>query len=106
MRYGFIGLGHLGGHLAVSLVKGGFGVTVNDLDRKAAERHLALGASWADSPAAVARASDAVITCLPSPAASRAVVAGPKGVLESHPSQPSRRPQNPVRPLSGTRGRA
>ena len=83
MRYGFIGLGHLGGHLAVSLVKGGFAVTVNDLDRKAAERHLALGASWADSPAAVARASDAVITCLPSPAASRAVVAGPKGVLES-----------------------
>ena len=48
MRYGFIGLGHLGGHLAASLVKGGFAVTVHDLDRKAAERHLALGARWAE----------------------------------------------------------
>jgi 3-hydroxyisobutyrate dehydrogenase len=83
MRYGFIGLGHLGGHLAASLVKGGFAVSVHDLDRKAAERQLALGARWADSPAAVAAASDAVITCLPSPAASRAVVVGPKGVLDS-----------------------
>src|SRR5271157_3379158 len=83
MRYGFIGLGHLGGHLAASLVKGGFAVTVHDLEPKAAERHLALGARWADSPAAVAAASDAVITCLPSPAASREVVTGPKGVLES-----------------------
>jgi len=83
MRYGFIGLGNLGGHLAASLVKGGFAVTVHDLDRKAAERHLALGARWADSPAAAAADSDAVITCLPSPAASRAVVTGPKGLLES-----------------------
>jgi 3-hydroxyisobutyrate dehydrogenase len=32
MRYGFIGLGNLGGHLAVSLLKAGFEVTVNDLD--------------------------------------------------------------------------
>jgi len=83
MRYGFIGLGHLGGHLAASLIGGGFTVTVHDLDRKAAERHLALGARWADSPAAAAADSEAVITCLPSPAASRAVVAGGQGVLES-----------------------
>ena len=30
MRYGFIGLGHLGKHLAGSLVRGGFTVTVHD----------------------------------------------------------------------------
>ncbi|MFO1060077.1 MAG: NAD(P)-dependent oxidoreductase [Dongiaceae bacterium] len=81
-RYGFIGLGHLGGHLAASLVRGGFAVTVHDLDRAAAERHLALGASWADSAGALAAGVDAVITCLPSPSVSAAVVGGPGGVLE------------------------
>jgi 3-hydroxyisobutyrate dehydrogenase len=42
----------------------------------------ALGATVAASPRAVAAASDAVVTCLPSPAAVTAVVAGPDGVLE------------------------
>ena len=36
IRYGFIGLGHLGGLLARSLIRGGFAVTVHDLDREAA----------------------------------------------------------------------
>ena len=38
VRLGFIGLGHLGGHLAGSLLRGGFDVTVHDLDRARAER--------------------------------------------------------------------
>ncbi len=37
MRYGFIGLGHLGGHLAASLLRNGFALTVHDRDRAAAE---------------------------------------------------------------------
>jgi 3-hydroxyisobutyrate dehydrogenase len=81
IRYGFIGLGHLGRHLAASLVRAGFQVTVNDLDRAAAEPLLAAGARWADDPAAVAAASDAVFTCLPSPAVSEAVLTGPRGLL-------------------------
>jgi 3-hydroxyisobutyrate dehydrogenase len=81
IRYGFVGLGHLGGHLAASLIEGGFEVTVHDLDREAADRHLAMGAGWAATPAELAAVSDAVITCLPSPAASAAVVTGPHGVL-------------------------
>jgi 3-hydroxyisobutyrate dehydrogenase len=74
MRYGFIGLGHLGRHLAANLARGGFDVTVYDLDRRAAESALAAGARWADSIAALAGACDALITCLPSPAASTAVL--------------------------------
>jgi 3-hydroxyisobutyrate dehydrogenase len=81
-RYGFIGLGHLGDHLAASLIRAGFAVTVHDLQRSAAERHLALGAAWAGGAGELAAAVDAVITCLPSPAASAAVVGGPGGVLE------------------------
>lgn len=82
MRYGFIGLGNLGQHLAASLLEAGFALTVTDLRREAAEALLAKGATWADSPRAVAEASDAVITCLPSPAAATAVLTGPDGVLE------------------------
>ncbi len=81
MRYAFIGLGNLGGHLAASLIRGGFSVTVHDLNREAADRHIALGAAWAASPAAAAAAADAVITCLPSPKASTAVLTGERGVL-------------------------
>jgi 3-hydroxyisobutyrate dehydrogenase len=82
MRYGYIGLGHLGGHLAASLIKAGYEVTVHDLDRSLARRHLALGARWGESPKEVAEASDAVITCLPSPAVSEQVLAGRNGILE------------------------
>ena len=82
MRYGFIGLGNLGAHLAGSLVREGFALTVHDLQRASANPLIAAGARWAESPKACAAASDAVITCLPSPAASRAVLTGESGVLE------------------------
>ena len=81
MRYAFIGLGNLGGHLAASLIRGGFTLTVHDLNRQAADRHVALGAAWAASPAEAAAGADAVFTCLPSPKASTAVLAGERGVL-------------------------
>jgi 3-hydroxyisobutyrate dehydrogenase len=74
LRYGFIGLGHLGGHLAASLARAGFDLTVFDLDRALAERHVALGARLAEDPAGAAREVDAIITCLPSPTVSEAVL--------------------------------
>ncbi|TIW97604.1 NAD(P)-binding domain-containing protein, partial [Mesorhizobium sp.] len=52
--YAFIGLGHLGGHLAASLVRNGFDVTVFDRDPPAVERLVALGASAVNSPAEAA----------------------------------------------------
>ncbi|MFZ1386552.1 MAG: NAD(P)-dependent oxidoreductase [Thiolinea sp.] len=74
MKYGYIGLGNLGGHLAVSLVRAGFDVTVYDKNPALAERPLALGAHWADSPAQLAAEVDAVFTCLPSPVVSALVL--------------------------------
>ncbi|MDT8856123.1 NAD(P)-dependent oxidoreductase [Paracoccaceae bacterium Fryx2] len=74
MHYGYIGLGNLGGHLAASLLRGGFRVTVHDIDPALAERHIAMGAGRADSAADLAAAVDHVITCLPSPAASERVL--------------------------------
>jgi 3-hydroxyisobutyrate dehydrogenase len=81
MRHGFIGLGNLGGALAASLRRGGFAVTVHDIDQKAAKPLLDAGAIWAESPRAVAEGADAVITCLPSPAVSERVLTGADGLL-------------------------
>ena len=55
MRYGFIGLGNLGAHLAASLVRAGFDVHVHDLNRAAADQLVAAGATWAASPADAAK---------------------------------------------------
>jgi 3-hydroxyisobutyrate dehydrogenase len=74
LRYGFIGLGHLGKHLAANLARGGFDVTVHDLQRSAADLALAAGAQWAESVPVLAANCDALITCLPSPAASATVL--------------------------------
>ncbi|MFL5335602.1 MAG: NAD(P)-dependent oxidoreductase [Geminicoccaceae bacterium] len=76
MRYGFIGLGHLGAHLAHSLVRAGFPTTVCDLDPARATSLRAAGAAWAATPVELAQQVDAVITCMPSPKATAAVLEG------------------------------
>ncbi|HMK92085.1 MAG TPA: NAD(P)-dependent oxidoreductase [Thermoleophilia bacterium] len=79
---GYIGLGSLGRHLAGSLLRAGFPLTVYDIDETAAAELVEAGASWAGSAAAVAHACQTVITCLPSPAVVAATVEGPDGILE------------------------
>ncbi len=81
MRYGFIGLGNLGRRLAASLSDAGFDLTVSDANPASAQSLIARGARWAPDAQAVAQESDAVITCLPSPAASMAVLTGERGLL-------------------------
>ncbi|WP_342069123.1 NAD(P)-dependent oxidoreductase [Yoonia algicola] len=75
MHYGYIGQGNLGANCTACLLRAGMYVTVTDINRIAAEPAIALGAKWADNPAALARSADHVITCLPSPAVSEAVAA-------------------------------
>jgi 3-hydroxyisobutyrate dehydrogenase len=74
MRYGFIGLGHLGKHLAANLVRGGFDVGVYDLDRSRADGVVAAGGRWFASVSALAPSCDCLVTCLPTPNASEAVL--------------------------------
>ena len=78
---GFIGLGNVGGKLAGSLLRNGIDLTVRDLDRDVAQPFLDGGAAWGDSPKAMAESCDVIITCLPSPAASAAVMEAEDGIL-------------------------
>lgn len=74
MKVGFIGLGNVGGKLAGSLIRNGIDVQVFDLDAERVAARLKQGAADGQSPAQMMAACDVVITCLPLPAASAAVL--------------------------------
>lgn len=74
MKVGFIGLGNVGGKLSGSLLRNGVKLVVHDLDLRLVEAMVAKGAVHGSSPALMMRDCDAVITCLPSPAASDKVM--------------------------------
>ena len=82
MKIGFIGLGMMGAGIASNLQKGGHDLVVHDLTRQAASKHLNAGATWADSPRAVAEACDLVFTSLPTPADVQKVGLGENGLME------------------------
>jgi 3-hydroxyisobutyrate dehydrogenase-like beta-hydroxyacid dehydrogenase len=81
MQVGFIGLGTMGASMAANLQKAGHKLVVNDVRRAAAERHLAAGAIWAETPKAVAEAAPVIFTSLPGPPELEAVTLGPNGLL-------------------------
>ena len=74
MKVGFIGLGNVGSKLSGSLLRNGTDLTVHDLNAELVAELVEKGAKAAESPAQLMRDCDAVITCLPSPAASDAVM--------------------------------
>ena len=67
MKVGFIGLGIMGGKMALNVQAAGHDLVVYDVKRAAAEPHLKAGAQWADGPRQVAQQSDIVLTSLPGP---------------------------------------
>jgi len=67
MKVGFIGLGTMGASFATNLQKAGYDLVVHDVSRQIAEVHLRGGATWAESPRALAEASDVIMTSLPGP---------------------------------------
>ncbi len=74
MKVGFIGLGNVGGKLSGSLLRNGIDLTVLDLNPELVAGFVEKGAKAGKSPAQMMRDCDAVITCLPSPAASDTVM--------------------------------
>jgi len=81
-KVGFIGLGIMGGPMAANVLKKGNALTVFDVDAAAVARLTAQGAVAATSPAAVAAASEIVITMLPDAPDVERVALGPGGIAE------------------------
>jgi len=81
MKIGFIGLGIMGSQMAANLQKRGHYLVVYNRTRDKAESLLAAGASWADSPAALAAQVEIVFTMLAHPEAVRQAALGKNGFL-------------------------
>ena len=74
MKVDFIGLGNVGAKLSGSLLRNGIDLTIHDLDEARVSDFVTRGATRGNSPADLMENCDIVITCLPSPTISAAVV--------------------------------
>src|SRR5210317_473351 len=81
MKIGFIGLGNVGGKLAGSLLRGGFDLTVRDLNAALVQSFVDRGATSAASPKEMAEKVDLIITCLPSPTVCSTVMESEDGII-------------------------
>lgn len=80
-RIGWIGTGVMGGSMCGHLIDAGFAATVFNRTKKKAQPLIDKGAKWADSPRAVAEASDVVFSIVGFPADVRSVLLGEDGAL-------------------------
>ena len=85
-RIGFIGLGIMGRGMAANILKAGFSLAVWNRTQERAEELAGAGASVAATPAALAAASDIIITCVSDTPDVEAVILGEDGVI--HGAQP------------------
>ncbi len=81
-RVGFIGVGVMGKPMCLNLRKAGFPLSIYARRPEAVQEVVDAGATLVDSPAAVAQASDIVITMVTDSPDVEQVILGPKGVLE------------------------
>ena len=81
MKVGFIGLGTMGAFMAANLQKAGYQLVVHDIRREAGANRLAAGATWAETPKAVAEQCEVIFTSLPGPKEVEPVIFGPDGIL-------------------------
>ncbi|MEO1998877.1 MAG: NAD(P)-dependent oxidoreductase [Planctomycetaceae bacterium] len=80
-RIGWIGTGVMGSSMVGHLMQAGFSATVYNRTRSRAEALLEQGATWADSPRAVAETSDVIFSIVGFPSDVRDVVLGDNGAL-------------------------
>ena len=86
MRVAFIGLGNMGGSMALNLMKAGHTLVVYDVRKEAGAPHVAQGAKWAESVRDAASQGELILTSLPGPPEVEAVALGPDGII--HAAQP------------------
>src|SRR4051812_13229656 len=78
---GFIGLGAMGAGMARNLLKAGYALVINDIDRAKADALVAAGAEAAPTAADVARRSVRTITMVETTAQTEEVILGANGVI-------------------------
>jgi 3-hydroxyisobutyrate dehydrogenase len=85
MKIGFIGTGIMGSSMAGHLMAAGHTLHVYNRTRSKAEGLVSLGAQWFDSPTALAKASEVIITIIGYPKDVEAMYLGESGILQHAP---------------------
>jgi 3-hydroxyisobutyrate dehydrogenase len=80
-RVGWIGTGVMGHSMCGHVLDAGYSVNLTTRTRGRAEALLERGATWADTPSAVAAASDVVLSIVGYPSDVRSIALGDEGVL-------------------------
>jgi len=80
-KVGFIGLGNMGGPMALNLVSHGFSLVVHDLDRAKLDPLVTAGAAVEHSPAAVAAAAGRTICMVETTDQAEEVITGDQGII-------------------------
>lgn len=80
-RIGWIGTGVMGVSMCGHLIQAGYSATVFNRTRSKAEPLIEKGATWADTPKAVAEASDVIFSIVGFPSDVRNVILGADGAL-------------------------
>ncbi len=83
---GFIGTGVMGRSMAGHLLDAGYAINVFNRTKAKTDDLVAKGAMWQDSPAAVAKASEVIITIIGFPKDVEAVYFGDDGLIANAPS--------------------
>lgn len=86
MKFGFIGLGIMGSRMAANAQAAGHELVVHNRTQSKADDLVANGALWAETPAAVAKEVDVLITMLAHPEAVEATALGEDGFLQALPA--------------------
>lgn len=88
MNIGWIGLGNMGNPMVKNLVKAGFNVTVyNRSAQRSVELSKTINISIAESPAALVKTSDVIITMLSNDDAVKSVYEGENGIFSAAPDK-------------------
>ena len=81
MKVGFIGLGNMGNPMAANILKAGHDLILYDTRREAGHNLVDAGAAWAETPMALARRSEVILSSLPAPHIVETVTLGEQGIF-------------------------
>jgi len=82
-RIGWIGTGIMGGPMAMHLVNAGYNVSVYSRTKGKAEKHIASGCNWYDTPSAVAENCNIIFTIVGYPKDVEEVYFGENGIMKT-----------------------
>jgi 2-hydroxymethylglutarate dehydrogenase len=81
MKIGFVGTGRMGNAVCLNLLKAGFQLTVNDVNKESYKNLVAVGARATESLSEMSQQSELIMTSLPKDEIMQEVIGGENGII-------------------------